>query len=139
MRKLFVPATVVWYLLLLLFCYDSWNSGCLLSLAAIIPIKIYSNAEADKALILKENQNKSGIYMWTNLTNGKRYIGSSNNLKIIFYQYCNENYLMRTNYMYICRALLKHKLTNFSLTILEYCEAEQCLEREDFYLKIWKP
>jgi len=43
---------------------------------------------------------------------------------------------MRTNYMYICRALLKHKLTNFSLTILEYCEAEQCLEREDFYLKI---
>ena len=32
-------------------------------LAAFIPIKIYSNAESDKALILKENQNKSGIYM----------------------------------------------------------------------------
>jgi hypothetical protein len=27
-------------------------------LAALIPIKIYSNAEAEKALILKENKNK---------------------------------------------------------------------------------
>jgi len=34
-----------------------------LLLAAIIPIKTYSNAETDKAKILKENQNKSGIYM----------------------------------------------------------------------------
>jgi len=33
-------------------------------LAAIIPIKIYSNAEADKAQILKDNKNKSGIYKW---------------------------------------------------------------------------
>jgi hypothetical protein len=32
-------------------------------LAAIIPIKSYSNAEADKAKILKENKDKSGIYM----------------------------------------------------------------------------
>ena len=32
-------------------------------LAAIIPIKIYTNAEADKAQILKDNKNKSGIYM----------------------------------------------------------------------------
>ena len=33
-------------------------------LAAIIPIKIYSNAEADKAKIIQENKTKSGIYMW---------------------------------------------------------------------------
>jgi len=32
-------------------------------LCAIIPIKSYSNAEADKAQILSENQNKSAIYM----------------------------------------------------------------------------
>jgi hypothetical protein len=32
-------------------------------LVPIVPIKIYSNAEADKAQILKENSNKSGIYM----------------------------------------------------------------------------
>ena len=64
MRQFRVPASVVWYLgCLLLFCYDSLNSGCLLSLAAIIPIKSYSNAETEKSTILKENTNKSGIYM----------------------------------------------------------------------------
>ena len=46
-------------------------------LCAIIPIKSYSNAEADKGKILKENQNKSGIYIWKNLVNKKQYIGSS--------------------------------------------------------------
>jgi len=48
---------------LVIFCYDSLNSCCLLSLAAIIPIKSYSNGEADKAKILNDNKNKSGIYM----------------------------------------------------------------------------
>jgi len=36
-------------------------------LVVIIPIKTSFNAEADKDQILKDNQNKSGIYMWTNL------------------------------------------------------------------------
>jgi hypothetical protein len=48
-----------------------------LLLCAIIPIKIYLNAEAEKDKILKENKNKSGIYKWTNLINGKKYIGSA--------------------------------------------------------------
>jgi len=33
-------------------------------LAAMVPIKSYSNAEDDKATILSENKNKSGIYMF---------------------------------------------------------------------------
>jgi len=36
-------------------------------LCALTPIKSSSNAGADKAKILKENKNKSGIYLWTNL------------------------------------------------------------------------
>ena len=32
-------------------------------LAAFVPIKNYSNAEADKDKILSDNKNKSGIYM----------------------------------------------------------------------------
>jgi group I intron endonuclease len=35
---------------------------------------------------------------------------------------------------YIYNALLKHGYSNFSLTILEYCDKEKCIEREDFYL-----
>jgi group I intron endonuclease len=35
---------------------------------------------------------------------------------------------------YIYNAILKHGHSNFSLTIMEYCSPEQCIEREDFYL-----
>jgi len=40
---------------------------------------------------------------------------------------------------HIYRALLKNGHQNFSLTILEYCEPEKCLKREDYYLKLIKP
>jgi group I intron endonuclease len=36
--------------------------------------------------------------------------------------------------MYISRAILKHGISNFSLTILEYCSPDKCIEREDLYL-----
>lgn len=54
-------------------------------------------------------------------------------------QYFNPKYLERKNYMYICRAILKHGLANFSLAVVEYCEPEQCLERENFYLSSLEP
>ena len=42
-----------------------------------VSVKIYSNSDTCKEEILSENTNKSGIYMWTNSTNGKCYIGSA--------------------------------------------------------------
>jgi len=111
--------SVVGYWLLLLFCYDSWNSGCLLSLAAIIPIKSYSNAEDNKDTILKENKNKSGIYMWTNRINDQKYVGSAQNISQRFYQYSNSNHLERNTSMPICRALLKHGYKNLYFQIIE--------------------
>ena len=72
--------------------------------------------------------------MWKNLVNKKQYIGSSDNLRRRLKNYFNPNHLLTNDWMYICRALLKHGYSNFSLTILEYCSPEQCLEREDFYL-----
>jgi len=106
-------------------------------LCAIIPIKSYSNAEADKSKILKENKNKSGIYMFKNLINKKKkYVGSSENLRVRFMRYFNNNYLLRNTSMYICRSLLKHDYENFSLTILEYCEPEKCIEREKYYIDL---
>jgi group I intron endonuclease len=41
--------------------------------------------------------------------------------------------------MQICRALLKHGYSNFSLTILEYCEPDKCLIREKHYWDLFKP
>jgi len=63
------------------FFYDP----CLL--CAIVPIKSYSNAEDDKAKILSDNKNKSGIYKWKNLINNKCYIGSAVDLyyRLSFY------------------------------------------------------
>jgi group I intron endonuclease len=52
-----------------------------------------------KPEILKENKNKSGIYCFTNLTNGKKYVGSSINLRTRFLEYFNINYLERNKNM----------------------------------------
>ena len=44
-----------------------------------------------------------------------KHIGSSVNLKIIFYRYFNVNYLERNISIRICRALLKYGYSKFSL------------------------
>nr|YP_010121830.1 GIY-YIG endonuclease [Monilinia fructicola]QRF72206.1 GIY-YIG endonuclease [Monilinia fructicola]QYB19412.1 GIY-YIG endonuclease [Monilinia fructicola]QYB19459.1 GIY-YIG endonuclease [Monilinia fructicola]QYB19521.1 GIY-YIG endonuclease [Monilinia fructicola]QYB19583.1 GIY-YIG endonuclease [Monilinia fructicola] len=54
-------------------------------------------------------------------------------------EYFNPNYLERAKYMYISRAILKHGMSSFSLAVLEYCEPEQCIDRENFYLSLFKP
>jgi hypothetical protein len=77
---------------------------------AFVPIKIYSNVEADKAKILKENKNKAGVYIFTNLINGKRYVGSSDNLRNRMYCYFNIKSLENYSYMPINRGLLKYGL-----------------------------
>jgi len=99
----------------------------------------YNNADTCKAQILSENKNKSGIYKWTNSTNGKRYIGSSDNLNRRFREYFNVNYLLKHQSMSICCALLKHGYFNFSLEILEYCEVSELLIREKHYWDKYTP
>jgi len=138
MRQFWVSVSVVWYFgCLLFFCYDSLNSGCLLSLAAIIPIKSYFNAEADKNTIISDNKNKSGIYMWKNLINGKQYIGSAMDLYnrlSFYYSFPAMQNSLKNSKSFIYNAILKHGHSNFSLTIIEYCDKEKCLERENYYL-----
>jgi len=41
---------------------------------------------------------------------------------------------LKNSQSYVYNAILKYGHSNFSLTILEYCEPEQCIEREDYYL-----
>jgi len=105
----------------------------------ILSEKCYPNSDACKEKILSDNKNKSGIYKWENKINGKRYIGSSENLNRRFREYFNINYLLKNKSMYICNSLIKHGYFNFSLTILEYCSPSKCLEREAFYWKLFKP
>jgi hypothetical protein len=46
-------------------------------LVCVTPVKVYKNADTEKESIFRYNKGKSGIYMWTNLLNNKRYVGSS--------------------------------------------------------------
>jgi len=39
----------------------------------------------------------------------------------------------------IYRALLNNGYSNFSLAIIEYCEPENCLKREQYYIDLLKP
>ena len=64
------------------------------------------------------------------------YCSAINLSKRLYYYYSTtymENALKIGN-SHIYSALFKHGHENFQLTILEYCEPEKCIEREDFYL-----
>src|SRR6266849_4113006 len=104
----------------------------------IIPIITYNYMDINKSRIISDNKRKCGVYRITNLTNSKSYIGSSNNLSIRFRGYFNVNQLMKSN-MYIYKAILKYGYSNFSLDILEYCEPNLLIAREQYYLDTLKP
>lgn len=106
------------------------------------PVVVYDNADIDKVKFLADNSKKSGVYCWTNKITGKKYVGSSVDLKRRFYNYYSIGYLLRettNNNSYIYRALLKYGYTNFSIEILEYCDPENCVQRENYYLNLLKP
>ena len=106
---------------------------------SILPLVVYSNVDKQKESIVKENINKSGVYKWINNTNGNSYVGSSVNLSKRLLEYLNTNYLLRHKNMSINKALLKYGYSDFSLLILEYCEPDLCIEREQYYINLYKP
>lgn len=77
----------------------------------------YKEIEAKKALILKDNKNKAGVYRWINLVNSKSYVGSAKNLMVGFWVYFSRDRLMSSD-MLIYKAILKYGYTNFRLEIL---------------------
>jgi len=105
---------------------------------SFIPAMTYSNAYIQKESLIEDNKGKAGVYRWINKKNGKTYIGSAVNLARRFYLYYNLEHLSKNN-MTINRALLKYGHSNFSLEILEYCEAKNTTIREQHYMDICKP
>jgi len=107
----------------------------------VIPVVSYSNTDLDKKSIIKENRGKSGVYVWTNKVNGKSYVGSSTNLTIRFNCYFNKSRLGLGSgkHMLINKALLKHGHSNFRLEILEYCDKDKAIIREQYYLDKLNP
>jgi group I intron endonuclease len=102
----------------------------------------YTNMLKYKNRIYKENKNKIGVYRLTCNKNGKIYIGSSVNLSRRFsHYYSNKTMLnkLKVSKSFIYSALLKHGHVNFSLEILEYCEKDVLIEREQYYMDLLKP
>jgi uncharacterized protein YbcV (DUF1398 family) len=103
------------------------------------PVRSYT--KADLRDICKDN-NKAGIYKWTHIISGKSYVGSAINLSNRFKNYYNIAYLEREtakNNSMIYKALLKYGYSSFKLDILEYCNPDVLIEREQYYLDHLKP
>lgn len=98
--------------------------------------KHFSNFLNDRALIRELFSKIPGIYMFTNLLNNKKYLGSSGNLYQRFNFYYSPSSLEAfKNKMLICKALKKYGPENFSVSIIETCpDGKEALCREQFFL-----
>jgi len=101
-------------------------------------VVIYDYADKDKLNILADNRNKIGIYRWINKINGNTYIGSSVSISVRMYTYYSLRSLAKSNRL-IDRALLKDGFSNFALEILEYTDKNNVLEKEPYYMDLFKP
>lgn len=86
-------------------------------------------------IIVKELKGKSGIYGFFSKTTNKLYIGSS-----IYLNTRINNHIKGTqSNILLQRAINKYNLQDFILIIFEYCDAEDLITREQFYLDTLKP
>jgi len=102
-------------------------------------LAVFSDADIDKLNVLKYVKGKSGIYMWINKLNGKKYVGSSVNLRRRLSDYYNVNRLLNEKSMPINIALLKYGYGNFTLTILETCDKDSLMSREKHFFEVYSP
>ena len=90
-----------------------------------------------------EKQIPAGVYMIKCLINGKKYVGQS--IKPItrrdkHFTIHNIKCSKRTNTNTILQADIKlYGKDKFVFGIVEYCEPEQLLERETYYINLYKP
>jgi len=102
-------------------------------------IKVYENVFDNRKDILKENKGTSGIYMLTNKLTNDIYIGQSVDISKRFKNYFNISYIKSKGSFIISRALIKYGYSNFSMTILEYCDKSDLLVREQYYFDKFNP
>ena len=112
-----------------------------INISSVVPIRSYLYPDKQKEEICINNKNKSGVYRWINKINGKSYVSSSTSLsrKILFYFSLSSLKREVNGSIIIYRALLKYGYSNFSSEILEYCEPNELISREQYYIDLLKP
>lgn len=94
----------------------------------------------NRAKILKENKGKSGVYLITNEINKDNYVGSSIDLAKRLGKHTNIKYI--NNYRWnsiLYNSFKKYGLVNFSISILEFCDKDLLIERENYFIKLLQP
>jgi len=87
-----------------------------------------------------ENMEKTGVYKITNPVNNEFYIGSASlSFKKRFWNHDRLLKLNKNPCSYLQKAYNKNKDANFIFEILEICDKDECIKREQFYLDILKP
>lgn len=116
-------------------------SNIILLFSNTVPIKIYLNADLNKERIILENKDKAGVYQFINLLTGESYVGSSTNLSRRLRQYYSYSHISSKTRgkSIVCSSILKNGYSNFSLTILEYSEIKDIINREQFYIDVIVP
>ena len=103
------------------------------------PVRVYY-PKLNRNLIGTDNRKRVVIYQWTNLINGRIYIGSASTGSTRLLSYFNPNILSRNLPIY--NSLKKYGHNNFCLAILEdlgplpKISKKFALEREQYYLDI---
>ena len=74
----------------------------------------------------------AGVYAIINNITGAIYIGSSIDIRIRLVQHLVTN---NTN-DYLQNALKKYRLENFTFAVVEFCDSQVLLQREQYYIDI---
>lgn len=79
-----------------------------------------------------------GIYCIENLVNGKKYIGSSDDIEERWYYHKNKLRRKVHENTHLQNSWTKYKEENFKFYVIELCKINKLEEREDFYIEYYK-
>lgn len=88
-----------------------------------------------KYTMQKNLLNSSGIYCITNLTNNKKYVGSSIDMYYRIASHKSKLLKNKHDNIYLQRAFNIDGIDNFEINILEFCSEENLAVRELFWMK----
>lgn len=82
------------------------------------------------------HEHRSGIYKWTNTVNGKVYVGSAaRGILVRLKEYARSLPNNICHNSLLQRSWNKHGASKFRFSILERCAPDDCLDREEYWIK----